>query len=215
MPTDHIKYWLPDFISGKIDERSQAVVEQHIRECGECLRELEELKETFAELAKERPLMPSPQYFGTILPRVRQRLGGKSRSIEFFWQPFLTRFIMPLGAAVVAFALLFQTSLIDGAHGGSVLAERPMFSDYSAQELFSAYLEEGRLRPLTTTPPSQSLEELISDNTVGNRIAKRLLGSNEIVEEGVSVIPASQLIADLNDRELEILLKRLGERDIL
>lgn len=215
MHTDHIKYLLPDYATGKIDEISKAKVEQHLGECYECLRELAELRKTLAAVASRGQVAPSPQYFTSLLQRVRTRLQGKQRSHEPLWQPLMVRIVMPLGAAAVAVILLFQSTLKVGPEDGSAISGQSFLSDYSPQELISVYLEQNHLQPFTGVRPTQTLEGLIQERGLGDRIAEELFGSKELVEVGVSILPASQLTADLSDRDVDVVLERLGERTIL
>lgn len=215
MRTEHVRELLPDFINGQVDGSAAQAIEEHLKSCSACRSEYEELQEVFAALENEKLAAPPPDYFSTFRARLRQRLEGTSRHRTSLWRPLLVRFALPVAAGVVGIALLLQIPLMTNGVQLSTTKGTSDLSQFSAQELLHAYVEHGRFQPVAPLPPQQTLEELIPNKAVGNSIAKELYGTSDIVSEGFKVVPAPQLIADLSEREVDVLLERLGERTIL
>ena len=107
MRIEHVSFLLPDFIRGFLGKDDTARVETHLRVCTECRSELEELAGTLASIAVLSKGDVPKAYFTSILPRIRERLDGRNIN-PWMQHPLVSRIVLPLGAAIIVAALIWQ-----------------------------------------------------------------------------------------------------------
>jgi hypothetical protein len=215
VPTEHIKYLLPDYVNGHLGAELLEGVESHLRACGQCREEMESLRDVFAYLAAHVPERPSASYYASILPRVHQRLEQKEAG-SLLSHPLIVRLVAPLACAVLAIVLLLHVPFPGTESGRDVNPLQSVVSETSTEELAQAVLEHFRQQPLANN---------VSEGEISSLIAAHVLRPQVLVEEidfhsAGSLEPlfsssSTQAIEGLTESEVDALLQRLGERTIL
>ena len=109
---------------------------------------------------------------------------------------------MPL-AALALFVVLIARVPFDSTSNNSVL--RSMISSLSTEELTDAMVKQSEL---TLAPwSSEALSELVPENAVTTKLAADIIESGDV--------SAYQTLSDLSDKDIDLLLQRLGERNML
>lgn len=223
MHTDHVEYLLPDFVNGKLDEQLKETVELHLRSCPACRLEEERVREAFLYLDAHRSASPGPAYFGTILPRVRQRTEHTGSASSLLSRAFastpsrlLSRVALPLAAAAVGIALLLQFPIAPREGGSFLNSMRVAVGDVSADDVTEAVIDESRQRAFTSPLGDHELATAVPD-----RIVEQHLFTEEFYSQASEVtgplfdVTPSQAVEGLSDSEVDALLQRLAERTML
>jgi len=200
VPTNHkhIQYLLPDFVTGKLRGQEQRELESHLAFCDGCRRRLEGFETLNGTMNSLRPVDPPTYYFSTILPRIRERIEGKTRTAE---HPFIARILVPLGAMAVIVAVLSQIPINteDGL--------RSVLSAMKSDELAEIVVEEVEHQSLYLVPSTESLAAALSERSIDTKLATTILS-----DEGDVTFDS---VSDLSDQDVKFILERLGERKIL
>jgi anti-sigma factor RsiW len=220
--TDHVEYLLPDYVNGKLEEGLNEAVESHLRSCASCRLEEERVREAVLFLHAERPPVPAPSYFVTILPRVRQRL-EHTESRPVFSRPLAStpsrlvgRLALPLAAAAVAIALLLQFPIVPGGGGSYLNSMKLAVGDLSSDDLAQAVLDESRQHPFVSVLGDREVAAAVPDRVVEQHLFTRDFYSQTAEVTGpLFELTASQTIEGLSDSEIDALLQRLAERAML
>ncbi|MBI2901042.1 MAG: zf-HC2 domain-containing protein [Planctomycetes bacterium] len=96
MECRHARQLLSEWTDGRVAGALRLGVEEHLKECGSCRREEQELRRTWELLDNYPAIEPSPGFAARIMARVRR--------------PLILRFLAPIAAAaavVVVSLLLF------------------------------------------------------------------------------------------------------------
>lgn len=215
MRTEHIKYLLPDYVNGRLDEELREAVESHLRTCTQCREEMEALRDAFEYLRTHAPERPSASYFATILPRVRQRLERKETG-SFLSHPLFVRLVAPLAVAALAIVLLLHVPFFRTESEREINPLRSVVTGTSTEEIAQAVLEHSRQQPLGND---------LSEGEISSLVAAQVI-RHQFLEEEIDLQSASSLeplfnsasthaIEELSESEVDALLQRLGERTIL
>lgn len=214
MHTGHVKHLLPDYVLGKIEIEAKSEVERHIEGCPVCSRELAGIRETLNAARRYQPMAPSPGYFRSILPRVRETLGGKTSS-SWWTGPVFTKLAVPFATGALAIGLLASINFF-GEETNSDNALAPVVEGLSPEDVVDFVMEASR-PTLWMVGQTQEVAQAI----VGEHLTKEYflehamtLGSQPDFDEELP-LSSQQLLRDLNEEQVERLLKKLGERTIL
>lgn len=204
MSMDHeqVEQGLTDFLTGDLNDPERAEVRTHVDSCPLCRQRLKSLQRTMALLEQGRVSDVPEGYFGTILPRLRQRMTrprGWGRLPDLRWP----RLLAPVGAAVLAVGLL--TTIPSANQGTRDLAA--ITRGLEAGDLADVYFDEVQTMPLATTPP----EDLVKGAVSGLDLSKSLL--DVIVDE--NVMQELGTVDEFDPEEIEIILRRLETRTLL
>lgn len=104
MKSEHVKNMLPDFLEDNLDNKTRQEVKDHLEECEECRRELEQYRVLENLFEEEKVIAPSAgleQRFSAMLEEEKE--GNRTTESHF---PF--RRILQVAAAVAALFLSFQ-----------------------------------------------------------------------------------------------------------
>lgn len=211
MHTEHIKYLLPDYVTGRLEPDVQKGVEAHLKACNECVSEMENLREVLGNISQDKPYVPSARYFSALLPRIRQRLDANHER-SFWTHPMFIRIIAPLAVAVLAIVMLSRVPF--PAEQQNPL--KSIVADVSTDELEQVVLEQSQHQAggallmeneLASLPTGKALENHMT--AIGSQTAVWI--DSEVIPNGV--VPRA--VNDLDDSELETLLQQLGERTVL
>ena len=112
-----IRNRLSAFLDGEVDEPERFLIEEHLKSCVNCQKEVEKLSQVsdFLNLVTEVEVTP---YF---IPRLRQRI-KEEEARQVFRLPFYNwakRFLVPVGIAA-----LFVMAVLGGGYLGHQLNQR-------------------------------------------------------------------------------------------
>ncbi len=211
MHTEHIKHFLPDYVTGSLEPDLQQGIEAHLKTCPACISEMKSLQEILKKVSQDTPQAPSAMYFNSLLPQIRQRLDAQQKR-SFWTHPVFVRIVVPLAVAVLAIVMLSRLPF--PAEQQNPL--KSIVADVSTDELEQVVLEQSQHQPggtllaeneLASFPTGKALEKHMT--TVGSQTAVW------IDSEGIPSGIVPRAVNDLDDSELETLLQRLGERTVL
>ena len=210
---EHVEYLLPDYLNNRLEESLMTGVESHLQECASCRESLEGLREGFEALQKQHIPHPSESYFSTILPRVRQRL-EKKETRSFFVHPLVTRIAMPLAAGALALLLLVRLPLSTHNAEADHNPLQPVLQGIASDELVDIVLDQIHQQALNT----------LGESETSSLLAVPLLSGDQLLADAERLSPVEapilggrtpESLDQLNDTEIDALVARLGERDML
>jgi len=209
--TEHIKYFLMDYITGHLDEYDRDQVRLHLRQCSECQNHYNELKAAYDALQHSQKVSPSSAYYSTILPRVQKRLMGHRDSL---WsdRKFTPRFIFPLAVSALFLILLIRIPSDSSSEHEQTDALFQAVKDYSADEVVQAVSNEYASSNVLSNQEVVSegiAEHLQGDHFIREALLKQIEG-DEIVDMDIDGV-----LSGLNREQAEQLLSELSEREML
>lgn len=202
MGHDHIEQRLTDLVTGGLADGEKNEVQEHLDSCPLCRERLASLRKTIAVLEQSRHSKVPEGYFGTILPRLRQRIdrpGGLRSLLDFRW-PHLAA---PIGAAILVTGLL--TAIPSANQGTRNLAAATR--GLEAGDLADVYFDELQITPLATTPPEDLAKGAVSGLDLSKGLLEVMLDEN--------VMQELKTVDELDEEEVEIILRRLETRTLL
>lgn len=211
MHTDHIESRLPEYIEGTLDESLRSGVDEHLRLCSACTSELAGLRRTMEMLESRKIEGPSSGYFTTVLPRVRERLEGEE-SQGFFAHPLISRLALPLGLAAIALVVLLSLPFPSNDIENAQNPLKAVMHGTPNDELVDVVLDMVPMHPLTS--PTVEGE---TSSWLGARVLRGdhlLVHADELaIAEDPSIDQTmAEDLEQLSDKDLELLVQRLGER---
>lgn len=104
---EELKYLIPDYITGDINEADKLAVEDGLRQSEELRAFHAELSETFTFVSSIKQEEPAPQYWANLLPRIHERMEAEE-SKKFSWANIsaVWKVLVPV-AAIVMIALVY------------------------------------------------------------------------------------------------------------
>lgn len=106
MNCKEVKYCFPDLLDRSIASELKDEVNAHLAVCETCRREADELQQVFLMCKDVTPSAPSSYYWGTILPRIHERIEAQPTKALPEW---ISRLVLPL-TAVTVFVLFIITN---------------------------------------------------------------------------------------------------------
>lgn len=210
MRTNHVKSLLPDFLHGNVDESLRKSIESHLLECSDCGHEAEDLKNTLSALQEEAPEAVPSRYFATVVPRIRERLERHERA-SWFQNPIFTRVAVPFVAAGLVLALLLQMPF--DAHDGTGRSYAGGTEAFEPEEVVDMLTQQGELQPLATIAAQEITEATFAGKAFERRMAEKFLANGTAFGfDDLSGISTDQLLNSLDEKEVDTLLRKLGER---
>ncbi len=104
---EEIKFMLPDYISGKLNDVEKVLVEKVLKESAEVREFYNEMKETFDFVSSVQYKEPEPQYWNSLLPRIHDKIHSRE-SKGFSWDKIASMWkaLVPI-AAIILIALIY------------------------------------------------------------------------------------------------------------
>lgn len=200
MQTDHERYLihLPDYVTGNLAPGVGRDVEAHLASCDSCRGQLADLESLMTQMGAHRPGRVPANYFGTVLPRIRKRLEGRRETGE---NPWVTRILAPLSALALIIVLTTQISFDANEDLRSVVGS------LETDELNEAIVDEVQWQSSYLVPSTESLAEGLTEQAVNQELAAAVFNGEDVV--------GYETVADLSEREIELIVARLSERTIL
>ena len=205
MKHESIERLLPDFAHGRLDDSDAESLREHLTTCGACRTRLAAMQPLMQDLDAWRPKVPEG-YFQTVLPAFRARLESREPRAGKVGSSWM-RLLAPLGAAVVVAGLL--ASLPPGPPKEGQNGLRDLAGEFDAGEFAESILEE-----LETSLVGQQQQEMIAQ-TVPENAATRQLLEHIAGENGLEELAPLRAVDDLENEELDAVLRRLEQRTFL
>ena len=211
MHTEHIKYSLMDYITGHLDEYDVDQVRSHLRHCSECQTHYDELKAAYDLLQDSQNVSPGSAYYFTILPRVQKRLMGHRESI---WndRKITPRLILPLVVSALFLVLLIRLPLDSSSEHEQADALFHAVKNYTAEEVVQAVSNE--YTDSNVLSNSEVVSEGIAEHLQGDHFIRDAL-LQQIESDEIVDMDLDGVVSGLNREQVEQLVSRLAEREIL
>jgi anti-sigma factor RsiW len=194
---EHIQHLLPDLVTEKLQAQERRELESHLSSCEECRSRLEGFQSLNISLNSFKPSDPPAHYFSTVVPRMREKIEGRAKTVE---HRFVRRVLVPLGALAVILAVLSRIPLNAEKDLRSVL------NSMKSDELAEIAVEDAERQSLYLVPSTESLAASLAEQTIDTKLAAAILSDDGATFDSMS---------DLSDQDVTVILKRLGERKIL
>jgi hypothetical protein len=136
----------------------------HIRECPRCREREAEAVDAFARIARSASAdaPPGPEYWGSVVPRLRRRLDSEPRWIPRSWDAAIRTALMPAAAAVVL-AIVIVVAAVRTPDGVGT-ASLASLSDAELHELRLAGTNNGLLEAAETNGDAEwTIADFIAD----------------------------------------------------
>ncbi len=213
MRTEHVEYLLPDYLSNMLEESLRPWVESHLDECGACRAELEDLRSAFSHLESFRATPPYDGYFTTVLPRVRERLQGKTTA-SFLFHPLLTRLAAPLAAGVLLLVILVRLPSVLREADREHNPLQPVVSGLNTEELVDMILDQTHRQTILSQGENETSAMLAIPFLRSEHL---LAGADQLSLSNESVLDVGlpENLDQLSGSDVDVLVARLGERAIL
>jgi anti-sigma factor RsiW len=209
--TEHIKYFLMDYITEHLNEQDRDQVRSHLQQCSECQNHYNELIAAHDALQHTQKVLPSSAFYSTILPRVQKRLMNHRDSL---WsdRKIPSRLILPLAVSALLLILLIKIPSDSSSEQEQTDALFQAVKDYSADEVVQAVSNEDTGSNVLSNPEVVSegiAEHLQGDHFIREALLKQI-ESDEIVDMDMEGV-----LSGLNREQAEQLLSGITERKML
>ncbi len=101
---EEIKYLIPDYITGSLNDKDKLLVENAIQESSELREMYEDMSGAFRFVSNAKFKEPPAQYWNTLLPKIHEKIEAKS-SKKFSWgsASAIWKIIIPAAAVLLIF----------------------------------------------------------------------------------------------------------------
>ncbi len=243
--TDEIKFMIPDYITGMLNDTERALVDDALKNSSELKDFFNEMKDTFELVSSVKHTEPAPQYWNSLLPRIHDRIESRE-SKGFSWDKVsaLWKVLVPI-AAVILIAVIYyiakpsNTQLTEEKKTEQIKKNEQIKNDTSKDENNSKK-ENTEQNKITEEKKTENIvkEHNVPDNKNNvtrkdnvkpdNATAKNEQKENDNVKEIPEVVKDEQLAAEIEetslladgegaglDEETENDLKKLNENEQL
>jgi hypothetical protein len=209
VPTKHPpEYVLVEYSRGELDPAERRRVERHAEQCPACKYDLTNLLTAEDALANRRMQSPGPDYFLSILPRVRDRLEGRRRP-GWNFNGLLARIALPLGASIACILILMNLHSTSSESNSQVKALQQMTEGWTYDEVVDAVASQSMLLPsYGNRGPNEVVEsrQLFEDRFVHNALLAQI-SVGEVGEANME-----DVLSSLNKEQVEWILAGYQER---
>lgn len=211
MQTQHVKYDLMDYITNRLNAQERKIVEQHLQKCSKCNNQYIELLAANIILKRSHNTAPSPVYYSTILPRVRDCLAADNRPIWDFGNG-ITKIILPLAVSILFVVFLVRIPSDSFSDSAGTEALHQAVKDLNEDEIVQAV--EREYEGLSLSPNQEVAAAGVEEHLQGDSFLKAAV-SKQIEDEEVSDIDIEGIISDLDREQVGQVLSGLSERNVL
>jgi transposase-like protein len=105
---EELKYLIPDYITGALDENEKLLVDNALKESAELREFYNEAKNTLEFVSNVKFEEPPAQYWNNLLPRIHEKIDARAAK-KFSWDNIsaIWKIIVPV-AAVILFFIIYQ-----------------------------------------------------------------------------------------------------------
>ena len=207
--TEHMNYDLMDYVTNRLTEQERKRVEKHLQNCVQCTAHYNELKATDTVLKQSHSAGPTHVYYATILPRVRERLVSRRRSVwDYSNNP--AKIILPL--AVSALLLIFLIRIPTDSYSESTQSDalHQAVKDFNEDEVVLAIEKE--YAGAAFFPNLEVAASGVAEHLQGDKFLKSAV-SKQIENEEIAEMDIEGMISDLNAEQVDQVLSGLSERN--
>ena len=197
-----IRYLLPDYVNGKCILQDQAVIEYHLTTCRDCSIDAEALSVLLFEMKSLQKSSPSSPYWGSILPRVHERMEMESSQKIPDW---MIRFAPPVTAAVLLIIAFIVGTPFNMNDSSSEL--RSILSQLQPEEMQQVTQSEA-LSEIVATPTRE--HEQFTDK----EIVKQLIEPETALED-YAELDSPEALNSLTDHDAEGIVIILRDKPLL
>jgi hypothetical protein len=209
--TEHVKYDLMDYVTNRLSVEEHKRVEQHLQKCSGCNNQYIELLATDAILKKNRAAAPTSVYYSTILPRVRERIVSRQRSIWDYGYG-TAKIILPIAVSVLLVVFLIRIPKESLSEAEQIEALHQAVIDLNEDEVMQAVEKE--YAGLSLSPNQEVAAAGVAEHLQGDRFLKSAI-SKQIENEEIADMDVEGMISDLDGEQVDQVLSGLSERNIL
>ena len=200
---------LIEYQENSLEPKQREGVKRHLRQCGRCRKELEEIEKLYHLLAEESVPSPQESFWTDFLPEVRSRIESKRKTGGlFFPKPRLVAGVLTVLIVAIVSVIMFTPD------------------ERSSIELLSEQMEEVTLSPPEASSTVEELTEiLLADGEVS--LSVLLANGDEqqldliegvLEEDYLSELSLNSVLNELDTKqlkELEESIEALQVGDIL
>lgn len=217
--TDEIKFMIPDYITGMLNDTERALVDDALKNSSELKDFFNEMKDTFELVSSVKHTEPAPQYWNSLLPRIHDRIESRE-SKGFSWDKVsaLWKVLVPI-AAVILIAVIYyiakpsNTQLTEEKKTEQIKKNEQIKNDTSKDENNSKK-ENTEQNKITEDKKTENIvkEHNVPDNKNNvtrkdnvkpdNATAKNEQKENDNVKEIPEVVKDEQLASDIEETSL-------------
>ncbi|RPI03201.1 MAG: hypothetical protein EHM64_12665 [Ignavibacteriae bacterium] len=208
---EHVKYDLLDYAANRLSIQEHDRVEEHLQNCLTCQNHYRELLSTENILKESHEHPPSPVYFTTILPRVRERLEQRRRPVRAYAEA-LTKVLLPLSVSAFLVLLVLRVPIDFSSESNQTDALQRVMKDLSADEMVQAV--EGEYAGSSFTTYQDLSIAGVEEHLQGDRFLKAAV-SKQIENEEIAEMDLEGMISDLSSDQVDQVLSKISERNAL
>jgi hypothetical protein len=200
-----------DYITNRLNAQERKRVEEHLRKCPECNNQYSVLSATDTVLKQNHSTAPTPVYYSTILPRVRERLIFHKRSIrDYRYSPL--KIFVPIAVSILLVFFLIRIPTESSSEAAQTEALHQAVKDLDEEEIVQAVERE---YAGLSIPPNQEVAAVgVAEHLQGDRFLKSAI-SKQIDNGEVADMDVEGMISDLDKEQVDQVLSGLSERSIL
>ena len=201
-----------DYVTNRLSAEEHKRIEQHLQECSLCNNYYNDLLAAHSALEQNHNTAPTSVYYSTILPRVRERLIARQRSMWDFSKGVM-KIILPLLVSILLIVLLIKTPTTDNfSESGQTEALHQAVMDLNEEEVVQAVEKE--YTGLSLSPNQEVAAAGVAEHLQGDRFLKSAV-SKQIENEEIVEMDIEEMISNLNKEQVDKLLSGLTERNVL
>lgn len=200
-----------DYITNQLCAEEHNRVEKHLQKCSECNNDYNRLLAADIALKQRHITEPPSIYYTTILPRVRERLVSKKRSI-WNYSGNIAKIILPLAVSVLLVLLLIR---VPSNNSSELSNNETLFQ--SIKELNDEDIVQAVEKEYAGTSSYINQEvatDGVAEHLQGDGFLKSAV-SKQIDNEEIADMDYEEMISDLNGKQIEQVLFGLSERNML
>ena len=196
MLRDELHMMLVEYAEGTLDASQQRLVEEEIKNSPELRRDLQLIRDTLAQLHVIEDREVPSHYFSNFLPRLRKRLERNEGKRVTFLPRWVYQTIPSM--AVIVFI---------GIGIGTYYSLKPVNSSPPMYETLRG-MDDTDIEDLLDFYADDVIEEALATSDFGKKnLVSKVLASNFMDE---NIINDAQLLFNLDDDEIELILKKLN-----
>lgn len=202
---------LIDYCAGKLEKTERAHIERHVASCAACRNDVKDLGAAEEALSAARVRQPDPEYFYSIVPRVRSRLEGGARRQRTV-DGFTTRILLPLAASIICIFILVTLPSTSSDRRSQVEELRQVTKGWTYNEIADAVASQQMPLALFSNRTGEDVivgQQLLEDRFVRSAMLEQIAGG-EYAETNFE-----DVLSLLDKEQVEWLLANYQERETL
>ena len=211
MHIEHVQYDLMDYVTNRLHAIDRTRVELHLQTCVQCQLEYKKFLTTVDDIKQSTVAKPTPAYYHTILPRVRERLASQSQHRWSFGDGMKT-IVLPLTVSVLLLFLIVKIPSSSHDESAQTEALHLAVKEFNEEEVVQAIEKE-----YTGTSVSPALEivgVVMAEDLQGDLYLKSAV-SHQLEYGEIAEMDVEGMVSDLDGEQIDQVVAGLTERNIL